>query len=155
MQGMLAVEDILVRWKRMSGFEVLWLPGTDHAAIATENVVISKIQKEEGIANPRQTLGREKLLEQIHDFVASSRDVMRQQIRAMGASCDWSRERFTMDSALDRCVTVRLKTKFSDKYVIVNPNDKKHAHFEHEQQFECEWIKGKITTTLLKSESDL
>ena len=205
---MLAVEDILVRWKRMSGFEVLWLPGTDHAAIATENVVISKIQKEEEITDPRQALGREKLLEKIHEFVESSRDVMRQQIRAMGASCDWSRERFTMDSALDRCVketfqkmfhdgliyrgqrivnwdpnlqtnvsddevdrletvspfytfqygpfqigTVRPETKFGDKYVVVNPDDERYANFQHGQQFECEWINGKVTATLLKDDA--
>ena len=101
---MLAIEDILIRWHRMLGDEALWVPGTDHAAIATENVVISKIQTEEGIENPRETLGRDALLERIATYVETSRGTIRSQIRAMGASCDWSRERYTMDPQLNRCV---------------------------------------------------
>src|SRR3989344_4773690 len=66
---MLALEDIFVRFARMQGKEALWLPGTDHASIATEAVVIRKIQKEEGIPNPRLTLGREELLARIARFV--------------------------------------------------------------------------------------
>ncbi len=101
---MLSVEDILIRWHRMMGDEALWLPGTDHAAIATENVVIKKIQQEEKILNPRKTLGREELLNRIRKYVQESRGTIRNQIRAMGSSCDWSRERFTMDDQLNRCV---------------------------------------------------
>ena len=101
---MLAIEDILIRWHRMMGEEALWVPGTDHAAIATENVVINKIQKEEGIADPRKTLGREEILQRIAHYVQESQGTIRSQIRAMGASCDWSRERYTMDPQLNRCV---------------------------------------------------
>ncbi len=100
---MLALEDIFIRFARMNGKEALWLPGTDHASIATESVVIKKIQKEEGIADPRKKLGREELLRRIKEFVESSRGTIRSQVRKMGSSCDWSRERYTMDPALARC----------------------------------------------------
>jgi valyl-tRNA synthetase len=99
----LTIEDIMARTARMRGKEVLWLPGTDHAAIATEAVVIKKLQ-EEGVKNPRQELGREKVLEEIKAFVKQSRSTIRGQVRRMGASCDWSRERYTMDEALGRIV---------------------------------------------------
>ncbi len=102
---MLALEDIFIRFARMQGKRVLWVPGTDHASIATEAVVIRKIQKEEKIADPRKTLGREKLVMRIKQFVEESRSTIRNQVRKMGASCDWSRERYTMDPALARTTT--------------------------------------------------
>ena len=68
---MLALEDILIRWHRMRGYEALWVPGTDHAAIATENVVLQKIQREEGITDPRKELGREEVLSRIADYVVN------------------------------------------------------------------------------------
>ncbi|MBF0279189.1 MAG: valine--tRNA ligase [SAR324 cluster bacterium] len=122
---MLAIEDILIRWHRMLGEEALWVPGTDHAAIATENVVISKIQTEEGIKDPRETLGREALLDRIARYVNESQGTIRSQIRAMGASCDWSRERYTMDPQLNRCVNHIFIRMFEEKiiyrgYRIVN-----------------------------------
>ncbi len=122
---MLAIEDVLIRWHRMLGDEALWLPGTDHAAIATENVVINKIQVEEGIKDPRKTLGREEVLKRIAQYVEESRGTIRGQIRAMGASCDWSRERFTMDPQLNRCVNHVFIRMFEDGliyrgYRIVN-----------------------------------
>jgi valyl-tRNA synthetase len=101
---MLAIEDILIRFARMRGKEALWVPGTDHAAIATENVVIKKIQKEEKMRDPRAELGREKLLERIHRYVEDSKKTIRSQIRKMGASCDWTRERYTMEDTLSRMV---------------------------------------------------
>ena len=100
----LAIEDVLIRWHRMLGDEALWVPGTDHAAIATENLVINMLQTEEGINDPRKALGREKLLARIAQYVQDSRETIRSQIRVMGASCDWSRERYTMDPQLNRCV---------------------------------------------------
>ena len=100
---MLALQDIFARFQRMQGKEVLWLPGTDHAAIATENVVIRKL-KSEGMADPRKTLGREKLVAKIAEFVDQSRGTIRSQVRKMGSSCDWSRERYTFDPSLNRCV---------------------------------------------------
>jgi valyl-tRNA synthetase len=110
---MLAVEDLIIRWRRMEGDEVLWVPGTDHAAIATESVVIKKLQKE-GFLNPRETFGREVLVEKIADFVEKSRQTIRSQIRAIGASCDWSRERYTMQPELARCVSSVFTKMFRD-----------------------------------------
>lgn len=101
---MLSLEDILIRFARMRGFEALWLPGTDHASIATESVVIQQIQAELKIPDPRASLGREELLSRITAYVAGSRGRIRGQIRKMGASCDWSRERYTLEPALSRCV---------------------------------------------------
>ena len=117
---MLAIEDLLCRWRRMSGDEVLWLPGTDHAAIATENVVLKLLQGE-GIANPRQELGRDEVLRRIQDFVEKSRHRIRQQVRAMGSSCDWSRERYTMDPALNRCVNGVFARMFRDGLIYRGP----------------------------------
>jgi valyl-tRNA synthetase len=101
---MLALEDIFTRFARMRGKEALWLPGTDHAAIATENVVIKKLQKEKKMKDPRKELGRDKLLSEIRAFVETSKATIRSQVRKMGSSCDWSREAYTMEPALNRCV---------------------------------------------------
>lgn len=111
---MLAIEDLLTRWHRMMGDEALWVPGTDHAAIATENVVINKIRKEEGIADPKAHYGREVILEKIHQYVKDSQDTIRNQIRAIGSSCDWSRDRFTMDPQLNRCVNSVFTRMYED-----------------------------------------
>ncbi len=110
---MLALEDIMIRHKRMKGYEALWVPGTDHAAIATESVVIRQIREKEGIANPR-SLGRPELLRRIAAYVAQSQDTIRNQVRKMGASCDWSRERYTMDPALNRCVNEVFVKMYQD-----------------------------------------
>ena len=117
---MLALEDLMIRWRRMAGDEALWLPGTDHAAIATESVVIKTLQSE-GMADPRHTLGREELVRRIAEFVAGSRDRIRQQIRAMGSSCDWSRERYTMDPQLHRCVDAVFARMFRDGLIYRGP----------------------------------
>jgi valyl-tRNA synthetase len=101
---MLALEDIFIRFARMQGKEALWVPGTDHAAIATESVVIKKIQKEEKMPNPRGSLGREELLKRIQHFVENSKDTIRSQMRKIGSSCDWGRESYTMEPALNRIV---------------------------------------------------
>lgn len=98
----LTVQDVFIRFRRMQGRAALWLPGTDHAAIATQSKVEKDIQRKEGIS--RHDLGREELLKRIGDFVEESRDTIRTQIRAMGASCDWSREAFTFDAARNRAV---------------------------------------------------
>lgn len=110
---MLALEDMMIRWKRMSGYEALWVPGTDHAAIATESVVIKNLQNE-GIKDPRTTFGREDLVKKIAEFVEDSRQTIRSQIRAMGASCDWSREKYTMQPELARCVSSIFASMFRD-----------------------------------------
>ncbi len=110
---MLALEDIFTRFARMQGKEALWLPGTDHAAIATESVVIRQLQKD-GMADPRKELGREELVKRIAAFVDDSRGTIRSQVRKMGSSCDWSRERYTMDPALNRIVNEMFKKMYGD-----------------------------------------
>lgn len=109
---MLALEDIMSRYKRMKDYEVLFLPGTDHAAIATESVVIKNLQKE-GMKNPRE-LGRKALVSKIAEFVAGSQSTIRGQIRKMGTSCDWTREAYTMDESLNRCVNEVFKKMYDD-----------------------------------------
>lgn len=99
---MLAIEDIMTRRARMEGKNALWLPGTDHAAIATENKV-EKILIEKN-RKTKQELGREKFLKEVDAFVKNSQATIRNQMKKIGASCDWSRERYTLDSGLTRCV---------------------------------------------------
>jgi len=110
---MLALEDIFIRFARMRGKEALWVPGTDHAAIATENVVIKQL-KEQGLKDPRKELGREKLVAEIAKFVEQSKNTIRSQIRKMGSSCDWSRERYTFEPALNRCVNEVFKKMYGE-----------------------------------------
>ncbi len=117
---MLSIEDLMTRWRRMCGDEALWVPGTDHAAIATESVVIKKLQAE-GMSDPRRELGREGLLARIIEFVERSRGTIRSQIRAMGSSCDWSRERYTMDPQLHRCVDATFGKMFRDGLIYRGP----------------------------------
>ncbi len=126
---MLALEDIFIRFARMTGKEALWVPGTDHAAIATEAVVIRQIQKEEKIPDPRAKLGREEVLRRIAEFVEKSRNTINTQVRKMGASCDWSRERYTMDPVLNRCVNEVFVKMYNDGLIyrghrIVNRDPK-------------------------------
>jgi len=108
---MLVLEDIMVRFKRMQGIPVLWLPGTDHAGIATQNKV-EKLISEDG--ETRQSMGRERFLERVNQFVEQSRSTIRNQIRKMGASCDWSRERFTLDKGLSKAVREIFSRMHSD-----------------------------------------
>ncbi|KKP38009.1 valine--tRNA ligase [Candidatus Wolfebacteria bacterium RIFOXYB2_FULL_49_7] len=108
---MLAIEDIMIRYKRMCGYSVLWLPGTDHASIATQNKV-EKIIAEEGLT--RHDLGRKKFLDRVHKFVADSQSIIRNQVRKMGASCDWSRERYTLDEGLSEAVTEAFIKMYHD-----------------------------------------
>ena len=98
---MLAIEDIMIRFHRMQGDAALWLPGTDHASIATQNKVEQLLAKEN---KSRHDLGREKFLEEVHKYVKNSQNTIRNQIRKMGASCDWSRERYTLDPGLSSAV---------------------------------------------------
>ncbi|OGJ56491.1 valine--tRNA ligase [Candidatus Peribacteria bacterium RIFCSPHIGHO2_02_FULL_52_16] len=114
---MLALQDIFIRFNRMRGKEVLWVPGTDHAAIATESVVIKEIQKKEKIPDVRAKLGREELIRRIADFVENSRGIIRGQVRKMGASCDWTRERYTMDPMLNRCVNEMFTNMYRDQLI--------------------------------------
>jgi valyl-tRNA synthetase len=96
------IQDILVRFERMRGRDVLWQPGTDHAGIATQMVVERLLQKENG--TDRRTMGREAFLKRVWEWKEESGGIISQQLRRLGASCDWSRERFTMDEGLSKAV---------------------------------------------------
>jgi len=109
---MITVEDILIRYKRMQGFRTLWLPGTDHAAIATQSKVEKEIQKAEG--KSRHDLGREELLNRIHKFAQDSHDTIVNQMKVMGASCDWTREAFTLDETRTKAVRTVFKKMYDD-----------------------------------------
>jgi valyl-tRNA synthetase len=107
---MLAIEDIFIRFKRMRGFKTLWIPGTDHAAIATQSVVEKQIKKEED--KSRHDLGREELLKRIETFASESHDTIVSQVKTMGASLDWSREAFTLDETRSRAVRTIFKRMY-------------------------------------------
>ena len=96
------LQDILARYWRMKGFDVLWQPGTDHAGIATQMVVERQLMERQ--EPDRRTLGREKFLERVWAWKAESGGAIVNQLKRLGASCDWSRERFTMDEGLSRAV---------------------------------------------------
>src|SRR5271154_1037697 len=97
------IQDILAPKARMDGKEVLWLPGTDHAGIATQTVV-ERALKKEGKIKHRDDLGREKFLEEVWKWKNEKDGIIIQQLKKLGASCDWTRERFTMDPEYSRCV---------------------------------------------------
>ena len=98
------IQDILSRKARMEGFEVLWLPGTDHAGIATQTAV-EKALKKEGVIKHRNDLGREKFLEKVWEWKEKHGGIIIQQLKKLGASCDWTRERFTMDPEYSKNIT--------------------------------------------------
>lgn len=109
---MLTIQDTIIRYKRMQGFRTLWLPGTDHAAIATQSKVEKEIQKNEG--KSRHDLGREELLKMIEEFAANSHDTIINQMKVMGATTDWSREAFTMDKKRTLAVRTLFKKMYDD-----------------------------------------
>lgn len=95
------LQDILIRFKRMDGFDALWMPGTDHAGIATQNVVERQLAAE---GKDRHALGREAFIKRVWEWKASSGGHIITQLKRLGCSCDWSRERFTLDDGLSRAV---------------------------------------------------
>ncbi len=101
------LQDILIRWKRMQGYSALWLPGTDHASIATEAKIVEAMRKE-GIS--KEDLGREKFLERAWDWKKQYGGRIVEQLKKLGSSCDWERERFTLDEGCSKAV----------KHVFVN-----------------------------------
>ncbi|MEI9913826.1 MAG: valine--tRNA ligase [Candidatus Saccharibacteria bacterium] len=199
------IQDILARHARLQGKDVLWLPGTDHAALPT-NAIIEEQLRQEG--TNKHEIGREEFIRRTREFVANSRDTINTQIRAMGASVDWSRSRYTLSDSLSRSVnevfvkmyndgliyrgyrivnwdpkletnvsddeveykqekakfytlkygpfeisTARPETKFADKYVVIHPDDKRYSQYKDGDQFEAEWINGKVTATIIKDEA--
>ena len=115
------IQDILIRHKRMSGFEAMWMPGTDHAGIATQNVVERKLSKE---GTNRHNLGREKFVEEVWKWKEVYHATISNQLKKLGSSCDWDRERFTMDEGLSKAVRkvfVQLYNEgliYKGKYII-------------------------------------
>ena len=115
------LQDILIRWRRMQGLNACWLPGTDHAGIATQNVVERELAKE---GQDRHSLGREKLIEAIWKWKDTYGDRIIMQLKRLGCSCDWDRVRFTMDEGLSRAVReifVRLYERdliYQGNYII-------------------------------------
>jgi len=105
------LQDILVRWMRMSGRNTLWVPGTDHAGIATQNVVERQLAKEH---IDRHALGREKFIEKVWEWRKEYGGRIITQLKRMGASCDWDRERFTMDEGLSRAVREVFVTLYEE-----------------------------------------
>ncbi len=119
---MLVLQDLMIRYHRMIGDTTLWLPGTDHASIATQNKVEKLLSKK---GQTRHDLGREKFLREISVYVEKSRVAIRNQIRKVGASCDWSRERYTLDPGLSKAVSEVFIRMYGDgliyrDYRIVN-----------------------------------
>ncbi len=103
------LQDIIVRYKRMKGLPTLWVPGTDHAGIATQNVVERQLAKE-GLR--RQDIGREKFLERTWKVKEKHHDIIKSQLEKLGCSCDWEHERFTMDEGLSRAVREAFVTLY-------------------------------------------
>ncbi len=116
-----SIQDVFVRWKRMKGFEACWVPGTDHAGIATQNVVEKSLASE---GKNRHTLGREKFVDLVWKWREEYGGTIIRQLKKLGVSCDWPRERFTMDEGLSHAVSevfVRLYEKgliYRGKYIV-------------------------------------
>ena len=106
------LQDLITRWKRMQGFEALWMPGTDHAGIATQAVVERRMLEEEGLT--RHDIGREALVERIWKWKDAYEQRILSQLKLIGASCDWRRTRFTLDEMCSRAVRRTFFKLFSD-----------------------------------------
>ncbi len=146
----IAIEDLLIRYHRLLGERALWIPGTDHAAIATQNVVEKKLLKELG--KTRQELGREKFLEEVWAFLKITQSTILYQIRKLGASLDWSRQTFTLDESRQLAVRTMFKEMYEEGVIyqgerIVNWCPRCHStladdEVEHkEEKAKLYWIK--------------
>lgn len=112
------IQDVLARWRRMQGRDVLWVPGTDHAGIATQNVVEKALRKE---GKRRQDLGREAFIDRVWEWRKQYGGTIVRQLRSLGCSCDWSHERFTMDEGLSKAVA-EVFCKMYDEDLIYRGN---------------------------------
>jgi valyl-tRNA synthetase len=145
---MLAIQDTLIRYKRMAGYKTLWLPGTDHAAIATQSVVEKKIYKDEG--KSRHDIGREEMLKRISEFALESQKTIISQSKIMGASLDWSRLAFTLDDKRNLAVRTMFKKMYDDGLIyrgqrIVNWDPKGQTTISDDETV-SEERKGKMYT---------
>ncbi|MDU1829527.1 valine--tRNA ligase, partial [Anaerococcus sp.] len=105
------IQDIIIRYKRMAGFEALWIPGTDHASISTEAKVVNKIRSQ---GHTKKELGREKFLEEAWAWTDEYGGTIKKQLRTIGVSCDWDADSFTMDENLTRAVKHVFKKMYDD-----------------------------------------
>ena len=147
---MLTIEDIIIRFKRMQGFKTLWLPGTDHAAIATQAKVEAELYKSHD--KTRHDLGREEFLKLVEKFAKESHDTIVNQIKRMGASTDWSREAYTLDEVRTHAVRTAFKKMYDDGIIykgsrIVNWDPKLQTTVSDD---EVEWKEEKIPFYYLK-----
>ncbi|HUN65667.1 MAG TPA: valine--tRNA ligase [Bacteroidota bacterium] len=116
-----SIQDVFIRWRRMQGYQTLWMPGTDHAGIATQNVVEKSLAREK---LTRHDLGREEFLRRVWEWKEQYGGTIIRQLRKLGTSCDWQRERFTMDEGLSKAVQeifVRLHERgliYRGKYIV-------------------------------------
>ena len=141
------LQDILIRWKRMDGFEALWIPGTDHASIATEVKVVNRIKEETG--KSKYEVGREEFLRRAWEWKDEFGGKIVNQVKKLGASCDWDRERFTMDEGCNKAVTKFFIKLYEEGHIyrgnrIINwcPDCKttlSDAEVEHEDQEGSFW----------------
>jgi len=108
------IQDILIRRSRMKGVPTLWIPGTDHAGIATQNVVEKKLAK---VGKSRQELGREEFVQEIEKWVDEYGHIIIDQLKSLGCSCDWSRQRFTMDEGYKEAVNAAFKHYYDKGWI--------------------------------------
>src|SRR6185369_1869907 len=106
------IQDILIRWRRMGAYNAMWMPGTDHAGIATQMVVERMLQATEG--KSRHELGREEFLKRVWQWKEKHGNRITEQLKVMGASLDWDRERFTMDEGLSKAVREAFVRLYAD-----------------------------------------
>lgn len=109
------LQDVLIRWKRMSGFETLWVPGTDHAGIATQTVVERHLMKTTG--KKRKDFSREDFLAHVWDWKEKNENLILSQLKRLGSSCDWTRQRFTMDAGNNAAVRKMFKKLYDEKLI--------------------------------------
>ena len=148
--AMLAIQDILIRFHRMKGHRTLWLPGTDHAAIATQSRVESDLYKKE--KKTRHDLGREEMLKRIEQFAQESHDTIIHQLKKMGSSLDWSREAYTLDEKRNVAVRTAFKRMYEEGLIyrgtrIVNWDPKMQTTVSDD---EIEWKEEKASFYYLK-----
>ncbi len=139
------IQDLLTRWKRMQGFNALWLPGTDHAGIATQLMVERQLIKE---GTDRLTLGREGFLERAWEWTRQHSGRIRSQLDRLGASCDWSRERFTLDEGLSKAVRTAFVRLYREGLItrgeyIVNWSPGLHTAIS-DLEVEMKTVQGKL-----------
>ena len=108
------IQDILIRFKRMQGYNTLWLPGSDHASISTEMKVVEKLKKE---GKDKKDIGREKFLEECWDWTHLYGGEIQKQQRKLGCSCDWDRRRFTLDEGLSDAVLEEFVNLYNQGYI--------------------------------------